>query len=539
MSTARSGLVLIASLAALALTILPPPVTAESAAVDTAAPVVAIDSGKLRGEVLDEASGLRVFRGIPFAAPPLGDLRWRPPAPVAPWQGERDATKFGTICPQLPMLAAMTGEPFPTPNEDCLFLNVWTIAAPVSGVGFPGAKRPVMVWIHGGGLTMGWSNQVGYEGSALARRGVVLVSINYRLGALGFLALPELSKESKDGASGNYGFLDQIAALEWVKRNIDKFGGDPSNVTIFGESAGGTSVHALMASPLAEGLFHRAIAESAWVTETNITRLEQDSPTVKSASKLGVEWSKRMATGAAPPTLAALRALDAQTIVQKSGQNGFQAAITVDGRFMPTSSEERFTKGQHHRVPMIAGTNADEGTMFLSFMPIPDRAAFEGMIAGVYGNQAATVAKLYPSSTPDELKTQLNRFFTDTWFLRATRNMLFGASKTGSPVYQYHFTRRSPAQPAWGAHHAAELGYVFNTLAEKPFDDTDRKLAEVMIQYWVQFAKTGDPNADGLPEWPRFDSQHQKYLELGDQVRVGSELGKEICDRLEGILRSL
>ncbi len=498
---------------ALALIAASAPLGARSSAADQPdAATVAIDSGTLRGELLDPGAGLRVFRGIPFAAPPVGELRWRPPAPPAPWPGERDATRFGAICPQLPMLAALTGEPFPATREDCLYLYVWTAAAAA-------ASSPVMVWIHGGGLTMGWSNQLGYEGSPLARLGVVLVTINYRLGAPGF--------------------LDQIAALEWVRRNIAKFGGDPNNVTIFGESAGGTSVHALLASPLAAGRFHRAISQSAAITGTNVADLDLDRPPVKSAHRIGVEWSQRVVPGGQAPVLAELRRLPAQTLVEKSGMQGFTAVIAVDGWFMPSSSEQRFRRGDQQRVPLIAGTTADEGTMFQSIMPFADRPAFEASLGESWGEQAAAVAALYPAAPGEALAAALNRYYTEAWFLRGTRAMLLGQSIAGVPAYQYQFTRRSPVRPEWGAHHAAELGYVFGNLGEGPWDGTDRKLADAMTRYWVQFARTGDPNVEGLAQWPRFEPGEQRYLELGDQIGTGRGLGQENCDRLDAILRVL
>jgi len=496
------------------------------------AAIVDIDTGSLRGELLDEASGLTVYRGIPFAAAPVGELRWKAPQPVAKWEGVRDAKEFGAICPQAPVLAMVTGEALPETSEDCLFLNVWTAA--VEG----DDPRPVMVWIHGGGLSLGWSNQVGYDGSAFARKGVVLVSINYRLGPLGYLAHPALSREA-GGESGNYGFLDQIAALQWVERNIAQFGGDPDNVTIFGESAGGTSVHALMASPLASGLIHRAIAESPWVTDTNVRPLRGANGIHGSAEDVGVAWATAMLDDGVKQTAKALRALDARTIITgtpQAGQPGaYEPHVTYGTAFMPESSEDRYTAGKQNDIPLIAGTNRNEGTMFMAFQPITDRAEFLEMLKGVYGDQAGKVAKLYPSSGAEELKAQHDRFITDTWFLRGTRRMLLGMDKVSSPAFQYFFTRVNPENPAWGAHHAAELGYVFNTLQGENYDETDDRLAAIMIDYWVQFARTGDPNGGGRPAWPEFDGDKQAYLELGDEVKTGAALEREINDRLEVI----
>ena len=498
----------------------------------SSAGVVKIDSGKLQGEVLDAATGLTVYRGIPFAAPPVGELRWKAPQPPAPWSGVRDATEFGAICPQSPVLAMMTGEGLPPTSEDCLFLNVWTAA------GAGDDPRPVMVWIHGGGLSLGWSNQAQYDGSAFAGKGVVLVSVNYRLGPLGYLAHPALSKES-GGESGNYGFLDQVAALQWVERNIVRFGGDPDNVTIFGESAGGTSVHALMASPQAAGLIDRAIAESPWITDTNIRRLRGTSGMHASAENVGAAWAAALLGEGAKQSAKALRGLDATAIIQKTPPAGMPGAyephVTYGTAFMPESSEDRYAAGKQNDVPLMAGTNRNEGTMFMSFQPLADRDAFLEMLKGVYGDHAEAVAKLYPSSTADELKAQQDRFITDTWFLRGTRWMLLGMDNVSSPAYQYFFTRVNPENPAWGAHHAAELGYVFNTLAGENYGDTDDKLAALMIDYWVEFARTGDPNGGGRPVWPEFDGETQAYLELGDEVKTGAELEREINDRLEAI----
>ncbi len=507
--------------------------TASNANAAGGSAVVGIDTGSLRGELLDEASGLTVYRGIPFAAPPVGERRWKAPQTVAKWEGVRDAKEFGAICPQAPVLAMVTGETLPETSEDCLFLNVWT------ATGEGDKPLPVMVWIHGGGLSLGWSNQIGYDGAAFAGKSVVLVSINYRLGPLGYLAHPALSKEA--GESGNYGFLDQIAALQWVERNIASFGGDPDNVTIFGESAGGTSVHALMASPLAAGLIHRAIAESPWVTDTNIRPLRGENGLHDSAEDVGVAWATTMLGDDAKQTAEALRALDAGTIITRTAQGGalggYEPHVTYGTAFMPESSEDRYTAGKQNDIPLIAGTNRNEGTMFMAFQPITDRADFLETLKGVYGDQAEEVAKLYPSKSTEELKVQHDRFITDTWFLRGTRRMLLGMDKVSSPAFQYFFTRVNPENPAWGAHHAAELGYVFNTLQGENYDETDDRLAALMIDYWVQFARTGDPNGGGRPAWPQFDGKKQAYLELGDEVKTGTALERDINDRLEAIRR--
>jgi len=496
-----------------------------SASIAVAEPV-RIDSGLIEGEVLDADAQLRVYRGIPYAAPPVGELRWRPPQPVAAWDGVRETTEFSRICPQQGVLAMMTGQPFPETSEDCLYLNVWTAAKS------PEAKLPVMVWIHGGGLNLGWSNQTEYDGAEFAKRDVVLVSINYRLGPFGFLAHPKLSKESNGNVSGNYGFLDQIAALKWVQKNIAHFGGNPDNVTIFGESAGGTSVAVLGASPLAKGLFHRAIAQSPWVTETNFARLREKSPHVDSAEAAGEKWIAGIVTDDEGDLLAAMRKLSAKEMVAKS--TDFVVAATVDGWLLPDSAEELYAHGLQNDVPLLVGTNADEGTMFRSFIPAKTPEEVRALISEFYGEQAEDVLQLYPVATKDDVGDAVNMFIGDTWFVRATRRMLRGMEQVSSPAFQYFYTRTSPALPAWGAHHAAELRYVFNTL-DSSVSEADHELGDAMIRYWVQFATIGDPNVDGLPDWPAYESSTDRYLELGDKIKVGSALRKEACDVLDRV----
>jgi len=481
-----------------------------------------LDSGRVQGE---QQGDISVFRGIPFAAPPVGELRWRPPESVTSWDGTRDATAFSNACPQPGTLAQMMGETLPTLSEDCLYLNVWT---PTDD---EGAELPVMVWIHGGGLNLGWGHQRGYDGTNFANHGVVLVSINYRLGPLGFLAHPALSAESKQDVSGNYGLLDQLAALEWVQQNIAEFGGDPDNVTIFGESAGGTSVNALVASDLSDGLFHRAIAQSPWVTGSNYALLTEPLPMVASAETLGEQWAERVAGPGA--SLEALRAVSVDDILAKTGDN-YPVAVTVDDLFMRDLSGRVFLSGRQQDVPLMVGTNADEGTMFLGVMPFDTPAAYHAAIGNMYGAHADRILTLYPAINEQELFSAKNQLITDSWFVQGAHDMLQGMSKVSSPAYEYVFTRRSTALPAWGAHHGLEIGYAFHNLDPRTKTDADTALADAMIQYWVQFAKSGNPNVSGLPEWPDYDEK-MGYLELGNEIRAGSDYRGEAVGTLNDI----
>lgn len=487
---------------------------------------ISIDAGKISGETLSDSTGLQVFRGIPYAAPPVGDLRWRPPAPVAPWDGVRECIGFGNACLQPTSVAVMMGDAIPKMSEDCLYLNVWTTAAQTD------KKLPVMVWIHGGGLNSGFAHQKAYDGSPLAMRGVVFVSINYRLGPFGFLSLPELSAESPNDVSGNYGFLDQVAALQWVQKNISAFGGDPSRVTIFGESAGGTSVHMLAASPQAKGLFQRAIAQSSWVTEKNVTNLKESSPFQKSAEALGTAWSKNAVKGADDPSLEQLRRVSDEDIFKAS--TDFEPTAVVDGHFLPQFSEDIYAAGKQHDVPLMVGTNRNEGTMFMMAFPSNTVEDFRQNIGLAYPVDVDRVAQLYPMTDEAGVKQGLDQFITDAWFLRNSRVMLNGAAKASAPAFQYHFTRQSQRMPAWGAHHGAEIAYVFSAFRDdvKP---TDRQLSDAIMSYWVNFATTGNPNGDGLAEWPQYDPAAQQYLELGSEIKVGQKLRADVCDELDAV----
>ncbi len=483
---------------------------------------VQLDTGLIQGEAV-EGTTVQVFRGIPYAASPVGDLRWREPAPVASWEGVRSATAFGNICHQGPALAAMTGEDLPKRSEDCLYLNVWTAA--IGGE----TKQPVMVWIHGGGLTLGWGHQRGYDGTHLAEQGVVLVSINYRLGALGFLAHPLLNEEA--GVSGNYGLKDQIAALKWVQRNIVAFGGDPGNVTIFGESAGGTSVHALIASPRSKGLVHRGIAQSPWVTGSNYALLDEALPTVGSATENGRQWTDAHFDGI--DSLARLRALDAEDLLAAQ-EAGYAVAVTVDGDFMPDHAVNVYARGEQLDVPVIAGTNTDEGTIFQGMLPFNSPEDYRAAMHDQFGEHSATILDLYPATDARSLFAAKNQLITDTWFAQNTRNMLAGMAGVSSNGWQYHFSRRAPQAPMLGAFHGMEISYAFGTLNAEAAAE-DQALSEAMTRYWVQFAKTGDPNVEGLPAWPAYDPETDRHLELGDEIKAGAGYRKAALDALDEI----
>ena len=483
---------------------------------------VRLDTGLVQGVQLDDESGLRVYRGIPYAAPPVGKLRWRPPQPPVSWDGVRSATEPAPVAHQGPMIAYLSGERMPEVSEDCLYLNVWTAAKEGEGL------LPVMVWIHGGGFVGGWGDQRGHDGNSLTAQGVVLVTLNYRLGPLGFLAHPELSAESEQDSSGNYGLLDQIAALEWVQRNIAAFGGDPEQVTIFGESAGGTSVLSLCASPLAEGLFHRAIAQSTWITPNNFVPLRGADG---SAEEIGERLAATLVGNSDGANLEALRAFSAEDIEAKLGAS-FEVNVAVDGWFLHDFPEDVFARGEQHDVPLMAGTTTHEGSVFTTLYPFRSVDAYQAWMRGMYPDHSDELLEMYPVSGVVEIPFQVSRWLTDEWFVRGTRKMLRGMDKVSSPAWQYEFTRVNPQAPMLGAHHALDIGYTFGTLGP-PVSAVDRALAATMQAYWVQFATTGDPNVEGLPEWPAFEPESDQYLKLGEEVVVGGGLNKDACDMLD------
>jgi para-nitrobenzyl esterase len=471
---------------------------------------VVTESGAISGVL---ANGLRVYKGIPFAAPPVGDLRWRPPVHAAPWTGTRKADAFAPACMQVGV--SMPGETTPAVSEDCLYLNIWT---PAEAKTAP-EHLPVIVWIYGGGYINGSASMPLYWGDRLAQKGVVVVTISYRLGPLGFLALPELTRESPHHSSGNYGLMDQIAALEWIQRNIAAFGGDPKCVTIAGQSSGSISVSILMVSPLAKGLFQRAIGESGGLFEPL-----QLAPkyVLANAEHDGEKYA--VSLGAA--SLQQLRQLPAS---QLTGNASGIVHPVIDPYVLPLSPYEAFTSGQQNDVALLIGSNADEARALVD-VSHDTAATFDSDLEHSVGQLPPALVAAYPHATDEEARQAqlgLERDLRFGWDMWAWARLQAGTGK--SPVFYYSF-RQQPPFPAgsvyagWGASHFAELWYVFDHLDQSPWNWTaaDRKLAEEMSSYWVNFARSGDPNGPGLPPWPAFTNAESKVQYLGDPIIVGS-----------------
>ncbi|AWM33852.1 carboxylesterase/lipase family protein [Hymenobacter nivis] len=472
---------------------------------------VKVISGALAGSVA--TSGIREFKGVPYAAPPVGPRRWQAPQPVQPWANVRPATQFGPRAMQLPLFGDMNFRSNGV-SEDCLYLNVWTGAK--SGQ----ERRPVLVYFYGGGFVAGDGSEPRYDGEAMAKRGIVAVTVNYRLGVFGFMAHPELTQESPHHASGNYGLLDQAAALAWVKANIAAFGGDPQHVTIAGESAGSYSVSAQMASPLSKNLLAGAIGESGSLLGL------QPLPTLAQAEQTGVAFGA--AVGA--PTLAALRALPAEQVLAATGKpDAPRFSPNVDGYFLPRSPTEIFSAGQQAHVPLLVGWNSQEMGYQMLLGPNPPTAEnYQAAVQKLYGERAARALKLYPAATAEQSATDLasDRFIAYSTWKWADLQTQTG----GRPVYRYLYARPrpalvpelgnatpglaggvikggagAPAPPAKGAVHSAEIEYALGNLpTNKVFAWTpdDYKVSEQLQAYFANFIKTGNPNGPGLPAWP-------------------------------------
>jgi para-nitrobenzyl esterase len=472
-----------------------------------------ISTGIVEGQVGADGQ-VRSFIGIPYATPPVGVLRWKPPQPVAPWPGVRKAVDFGPRCMQTRVYSDMVFRDA-GPSEDCLYLNVW---APESHT----HALPVMVWIYGGGFMAGSTSEPRQDGANLTQKGVIVVSMNYRLGIFGFFSHPELTRESGDNASGNYGLLDQVAALHWVQDNIAAFGGDPGNVTIFGESAGSLSVSALMASPLAKGLFRRAIGESgAFFGARHHMRplLEAEQTNVAFAkSAFGTD------------SIEALRAKPANAVLKAAAAKGApHFGADVDGYFLPESVQAIFAEGKQAHVPLLAGWNLDEGAyqeIFQKDDPTPQ--TYVARIRALYGVNADGILKLYPGTTVAEAKRSAQDLAGDRFIAFGTWEWIEWQLKTGeSPVYRYRFDETLPPDPAdiSGeplATHSAEIEFVFQALASKSlaWRPQDYKVSDLMSSYWSNFAKTGDPNGEGLPHWPTYGPEKYEVMHFGADSRA-------------------
>lgn len=470
---------------------------------------VAVTGGVVEG---DAAIGVLAFKGIPFAAPPIGLLRWRPPQPVATWSGARPAVRYGPDCLQSPFPgdAAPLGE---ASAEDCLYLNVWRPAEAVK------TKLPVMVWIYGGGFVNGGSSPSIYDGSAFARSGVVLVSFNYRLGRFGFFAHPALTREAAGGPIGNYGYMDQISALKWVKANIAAFGGDPDNITLFGESAGGGSVLTLMASPQAQGLFHKAIVQSGGGRGTLMPprRISQDVPGLPSAESVGVAFGKSVGVGGADAAaLQALRALPGDQVVAGLNMGSMNSPTYVggpllDGQIVVEGPDEAVRAGRYAKVPMIIGANSSE----IGFAAAADKPA----LFKTFGANAAKAQQLYDPDGAADFNGLAVKVGADQLMVEPARHMARLMAERGHPTYAYRFSyvaasRRTEWQ---GAPHATEIPYVFRTVRAAYGDKTypmDEITADAANAYWVSFAKTGVPGTARGVTWPRYDPKADLLLDF-------------------------
>lgn len=483
-----------------------------SADAEGAGTTVRIDSGEVAGK-FQLNTAVRAFLGVPFAAPPVGELRWKPPQPTAPWQTPREATGYGAQCMQLgrsktSVYYEYAGDQLS--SEDCLYLNVWAPGETGDG------KLPVMVWIYGGGFQQGSAANPVFDGSRLAARGVIVVSINYRVGIFGFMAHPGLTAESPQHASGNYGLLDQVAGLNWVKRNAAAFGGDPDNVTIFGQSAGAAAVTYLMASPLARGLFARGIAESFGFANKSMTGLPD-------AEKNGAVLADKVGAH----SLAELRQVPAAKLLETH----VAMSPIVDGWFLPTNPYAIFAEAKEAPVPLLAGSNEDEGSTFPHAKTL---AGYQEWVRKKYPDIADRVLALYPARSDDEAKSANKRVVRDSLFAWGPWSAARFHAKNGFPAYLYHFKHPQPLRAGvaydeidtadgLGTYHSSEYPYVFGTLdvLTRDWTNADRTLSASLQSYWVAYANTGSPNAPGLVRWPVFSEAADTTMYLGDKSGPG------------------
>ena len=516
-------------------------ITAErpAAAPAQATEPVKTTGGLVKGTTIADGK-IGVYKTIPYAAPPVGELRWQAPRPAAPWPGVRQATEFGPRCQQGQIFADIV---FKELSENCLTLNLWTPAASATD------RLPVMVWIHGGGFQAGAGAEPRHDGEAFARKGVVLVTVNYRLGVFGFLSHPELTRESGRNASGNYGMLDQVAALKWVQENIGAFGGDPGNVTIFGESAGSFAVSALMASPLARGLFHKAIGESGAFFSARGGALAPQR--LAAAEEQGAKFGSAMGAG----TLAALRAKPADEVLQAALKTQPWFSPIIDGYFLPEDPAAIFTAGRQAPVPLLAGWNADEIRMSVVLAKQkPTAETFAADARQRFGEHADAVLAAYPAGSDAEALESAAALASDTFIAYATWKWIETHKATAKvPVYRYSFDRKIPVPadhkvngvPATsrdvGARHAGEIEYVFGaldlSLPGVPWEASDRKLSDAMTTYWSNFARSGNPNGAGLPEWPRYD-ESGRVLHLDETIDARDDARRSRYEAIDAFVQA-
>ena len=490
-------------------------------------PVVDAPAGAVKGEA---AGGVHVFKGIPFALPPTGARRWTRPQPVPRWTETRDATRFGPGCVQPPSRPeSIYAWDLPAMSEDCLTLNIWTPAR--------ARQAPVFVWIHGGALSTGAGSQPMYDGTRLAEQGVIVVTINYRLGVLGYFAHPALSAESPLNVSGNYGLLDQIEALRWVKRNVASFGGDPSRVTIAGESAGALSVMYLMAAPDARGLFARAVAQSAYMISTPELR---SSTFGDIASEAAGVWLAGKLDAA---DLTALRAMDASAITTRAAGSGWLPFGTIDGRVLPRQLVEAFDRGEQAKVPILAGFNAGEIRSLRALMPPApaDAATYERQIRERYGNLADAFLARYPSNRIEESMLATTRDALYGW---TAERLVAKQTAAGAPSFLYYFDHGYPPAAGMGLHafHASELPFMFGTARNTPSrwpvipsTPVEDRLADAMVGYWAAFARDGAPGAAGQPQWKPYGTE-RAFMAFEEGPRPGVQLLPGMYELVEQVV---
>ena len=472
-------------------------------------------------EAADGAAAVRSWKGIPYAAAPVGALRWRPPQAPQPWAGKRPALNFSQDFPQPPLPPSRA----PSMGEDCLYLNVWAPA------GEPAQPLPVMVWVHGGGFVGGSGADARCDGARLAGEGVVVVSFNYRSGLFGFLAHPGLSAESAQGVSGNYGLLDQLQALRWVRDNIRGFGGDPERVTVFGVSAGSASISLLLTSPMAEGLFQQVILHSPGAARPLASLADAE----KTGALLGDDIEALR-----------LRSADeifAMTSMVSPKMRGLTTPRVLrpihDGWVLPEDQLGVLKAGRLHAMPMIVGTNADEGSLLTRGWTVKTLADYRAMVEANFDGAVQRALLLYPARSDAEVPLRTAEIFADTQFNYGARLLAQTTSRREPKTWAYLFSRRRAWQDD-GPHHGEEVGHVFGNLGAwrdgegAPFDATDEAVSHAMMSAWVAFARTGNPNTPGLAPWPAYTEDEQSFLEFGDETSVGWARRAEQLDFLDG-----